>query len=218
VAEDRGLRAVVLTGTSKVFCAGADLGLAERLRQPAFGRWWLESHNRAMLALAQIPQPAIAAVNGAAAGAGFNLALACDFVVAADIATFVQAFVRIGLATDMGSLFLLPRRVGHQRARELMYSGRVLNAEEALAIGAVDEVVEVERLVSRAADWATELAGAPTVALSAIKRGLGRSEASSLADSLQIEAELQMDVFASRDFAQGTTAFLEKRPARFTGA
>ena len=217
VCDDAAVRAVVLTGTSRVFCAGADISLAQRLRGPAFGRWWLSAHHDALESLAELPKPVVAAVNGAAAGAGFNLALACDVIVAAEPATFAQAFIRIGLATDMGSLHLLPRRVGFQRARELMYTGRALDAGEALAIGAVDEVVEPERLVAAALARAEALAAGPLQAFAAVKAGMEGSDNLSLRDSLALELDLQMDVLASEDFAEGTAAFLEKRRPKYTG-
>jgi len=217
VADDEAVRAVVLTGTSRVFCAGADISLAQRLRGPAFGRWWLSAHHDALESLAELPKPVVAAVNGAAAGAGFNLALACDVIVAAEPASFSQAFIRIGLATDMGSLHLLPRRVGFQRARELMYSGRTLDSAEALAIGAVDEVVAPEQLVAAALARAETLGAGPLQAFAAVKAGMAGSEHLGLRDSLALELELQMDVLASEDFAEGTTAFLEKRKPKYTG-
>jgi 2-(1,2-epoxy-1,2-dihydrophenyl)acetyl-CoA isomerase len=217
VRDDAEVRAVVLAGTSRVFCAGADISLAERLRGPAFGRWWLSAHHDALESLAELPKPVIAAVNGAAAGAGFNLALACDVVVAAEPATFAQAFIRIGLATDMGSLHLLPRRVGFQRARELMYTGRALSAEEALAIGAIDEVVAPEGLATAARARAEALGAGPLQAFAAVKAGMAGSANLGLRDSLRLELELQMDVLASEDFAEGTSAFLEKREPHYTG-
>jgi 2-(1,2-epoxy-1,2-dihydrophenyl)acetyl-CoA isomerase len=217
VSDDEAVRSVVLVGTSRVFCAGADISLASRLRGPAFGRWWLSAHHAALESLAELPKPVVAAVNGAAAGAGFNLALACDAVVAAAGATFAQAFIRIGLATDMGSIHLLPRRVGFQRARELMYTGRSLDAAEALAIGAVDEVVETEQVVDVARARAEALGAGPLQAFSAVKAGMAQGADLSLRDSLELELELQMDVLASEDFAEGTAAFLEKREPRYAG-
>jgi len=216
VRDDDAVRAVILTGTSRVFCAGADISLAPRLSGPAFGRWWLSAHHAALESLAELPKPVIAAVNGAAAGAGFNLALACDLIVAAAGTSFSQAFIGIGLATDMGSLQLLPRRVGFHRARELMYSGRRIDAAEALQIGAVDEVVDGDSLIATARERAEALGAGPLRAFAAIKTGMDRADGASLRESLAIELELQMDVLASADFAEGTAAFLEKRAPRYT--
>lgn len=217
VADDAAVRAVVLTGTSRVFCAGADLSLAERLQGPAFGRWWLGAHHDALASLAELPKPLVAAVNGAAAGAGCNLMLAADVAIAAASANFSQAFIRIGLATDMGSIGLLPRRVGFHRARELMYSGRTVDTNEALAIGLVDEVVDPEQLVAAARERAERLAAGPPLAFAAVKAGMDGGAHLGLRESLALELGLQVDVLASADFAEGATAFLEKRKPRYTG-
>lgn len=217
VADDAAVRAAVIVGTSRVFCAGADLALAERLQGPSFGRWWLSAHHDALASLAELPKPLIAAVNGAAAGAGCNLVLAADVVIAAEKANFSQAFIRIGLATDMGSIGLLPRRVGFQRARELMYSGRTVDSAEALEIGLVDEVVEPDRLVAAAQERAERLAAAPPLAFAAVKAGMDGGAHLSLRESLELELELQVGVLASEDFVEGATAFLEKRDPRYTG-
>jgi 2-(1,2-epoxy-1,2-dihydrophenyl)acetyl-CoA isomerase len=216
VRDEPAVRSVVLTGSSRVFCAGADISLAPRLRGPAFGHWWLSAHHDALESLAELPKPVVAAVNGAAAGAGFNLALACDLIVAAAGTSFSQAFIGIGLATDMGSLHLLPRRVGFQRARELMYTGRRIDASEALEIGAVDEIVEPDSLIASARARAEELGAGPLRAFAAVKAGMNRADGASLRASLDIERELQMDVLASADFAEGTAAFLEKRAPKYS--
>ncbi len=217
VADDDAVRAAVIAGTSRVFCAGADLSLAERLRGPAFGRWWLSAHHDALASLAELHKPLVAAVNGAAAGAGCNLALAADVAIAAESANFSQAFIRIGLATDMGSIGLLPRRVGFQRARELMHSGRTVDSAEALAIGMVDEVVAPERLVAVARERAERLAAGPPLAFAAVKAGMDQGAHLGLRESLDLELELQVGVLASEDFAEGASAFLEKRDPRYTG-
>jgi 2-(1,2-epoxy-1,2-dihydrophenyl)acetyl-CoA isomerase len=216
VAGDREVRASLLCGDSKVFCAGADLNLAERLREPEFGRRWLETQHAALLRLARLRMPVVAAVDRAAFGAGFNLALACDFIVASVRASFCQAFVKVGLATDMGSPYLLPRRVGLQRARELMYTGRTLDAAEAHEIGVVDELVESDAR-QRATELADELAEGPPMALEAMKTALGRAFAPSLEQVLDDELEVQIPVLRSEDFGEGATAFKEKRRPKFRG-
>jgi 2-(1,2-epoxy-1,2-dihydrophenyl)acetyl-CoA isomerase len=213
-----GIRAVILTGSTKVFCAGADLSLVDRLREPEFGTRWLRSQHDALRSLAEFPRPTVAAVNGAAFGAGFNLALACDFLVASEDASFSQAFVRVGLATDMGSPYLLPRRIGIQRARELMYTGRTLSVAEALEIGVVDELVPPDRLAERAEDHAGRLAAGPPLALAAMKRAPAAAPWSSLHEALDREMELQIPILGSDDFHEGATAFLEKRAPEFTGS
>lgn len=210
------VRAVVLAGRSKVFCAGADLGLADRLREPRFGRRWLETQHRALLALARMPMPTVASVSGAAFGAGFNLALACDFLLAARSASFCQAFVKVGLATDMGSPYLLPRRVGLQRARELMYTGRTIDADEAFEIGVVDELADsdVDKLAEA---MAARLAAGPPLALAAMKKGLARAPGSTLEEVLDDELELQVPALRSEDFSEGARAFDERRNPQFRG-
>jgi len=216
LGEDRGVRAALLCGDSKVFCAGADLNLVDRLREPEFGRRWLETQHAAVLKLARLPMPAVAAVDRAAFGAGFNLALACDFIVASERASFCQAFVKVGLATDMGSPYLLPRRVGMQRARELMYTGRTLDAAEAHEIGVVDELVGSDAR-QRAHELAAELAEGPPRALEAMKEALARAVAPSFEQALDDELELQIPVLRSEDFGEGATAFKEKRRPTFRG-
>jgi len=216
LGDDHEVRAALLCGDSKVFCAGADLNLVERLREPAFGRQWLETQHAALLKLTQLRMPVFAAVDRAAFGAGFNLALACDFIVASVRASFCQAFVKVGLATDMGSPHLLPRRVGLQRARELMYTGRTLDAAEAHEIGVVDELVESDAR-HRASDLAEELAEGPPLALEAMKTALARAFAPSLQQVLDDELELQIPVLRSEDFGEGATAFKEKRRPTFRG-
>lgn len=210
------VRAVVLSGGPKVFCAGADLTLVDRLRQPDFGRTWLRTQHRALLELAELPKPTIAAVEGAAFGAGFNLALACDFLIASTRARFCQAFVRVGLATDMGSPFLLARRAGLQHARSLMYTGRTIDSAEALELGVADERIDAD-VEERAAAFARELAAGPPLALAAMKEALLRAPARDLAQVLDDELELQIPVLRSADFKEGAEAFAEKRPAKFQG-
>jgi 2-(1,2-epoxy-1,2-dihydrophenyl)acetyl-CoA isomerase len=213
--EASGAHGVVLAGTTAVFCAGADLRLGQRLREREFATRWLETQHEALARLTDCPLPTVAAVHAAAAGAGCNLALACDHVVAARSARFSQAFVRIGLATDMGSLFLLWRRAGVQSARELMLSGRDVSGDEALRLRLADELCSVEEVWPRARTVATERATGPLDAYAAIKAGLAQSIGLGLGASLDLEQRLQLDVMATPDFAEGTTAFLEKRAPRF---
>jgi 2-(1,2-epoxy-1,2-dihydrophenyl)acetyl-CoA isomerase len=213
--EQSGARALVLAGTTAVFCAGANLKLAPRLREPEFGRRWLKAQHEAAARLAECRLPTVAAVNGAAAGAGCNLAIACDHVVAAERAGFSQAFIRIGLATDMGSIYLLPRRVGFQAARELMLTGREVAGEEALRLGLADQLAPADSVRERAGEVAAARAAGPLAAYAAVKEGLARGAAMEMRDGLHLEAALQMDVMAHPDFAEGSSAFLEKRPPRY---
>jgi 2-(1,2-epoxy-1,2-dihydrophenyl)acetyl-CoA isomerase len=214
--EQGAARALVLAGSTAVFCAGANLKLGPKLREAEFGQAWLESQHDAIARLVECRLPTVAAVHGAAAGAGCNLAIACDHVVAAERAGFSQAFIRIGLATDMGSVYLLPRRVGFQAARELMLSGREVAGGEALRLGLADQLVAGEDVRERAREVAVERAAGPLAAYAAVKEGLARGAALEMRDSLELEAALQLDVMAHPDFAEGSTAFLEKRPPRYS--
>ncbi|MGH2939351.1 MAG: enoyl-CoA hydratase/isomerase family protein [Solirubrobacterales bacterium] len=217
LAGDARVRAVVLESQARVFCAGVRLDLVPELADPEVAAALLESLNAGVLALAELPKPTVAAVAGAAYGGGHNLALACDLTIASPAASFCQAFAGIGLATDVGSLYLLTRRVGTHRAKELALTGRALSAEAALALGAVDEVVAEEELEPRCAELAGELAARAPLAMGAIKEGFARSAAMGFEESLELEMELQARQFASADFQEGARAFLAKRPPRYEG-
>jgi 2-(1,2-epoxy-1,2-dihydrophenyl)acetyl-CoA isomerase len=215
-ARDPGVRAVVLTGAGRGFCVGQDLkefregagDLAERLRT---------TYNRNVLALRSLEKPVVAAVNGPAAGAGLALAAACDIRVAADSATFVPAFINIGLIPDTGASFFLARLLGYGRAFEWLCSGKRLTAGDAHAWGFVFEVVEPGKLMERAGAIAAEFASLPTRAIGMTKRLLDHAATSTLDQQLELEAQLQAAAAGSDDFAEGVAAFLEKRDPRFTG-
>ena len=215
-AADPDVRAVVLTGAGRGFCVGQDLGeLREGDRDVAAllrGRW-----NRHVLGLRGLEKPVLAAVNGAAAGAGLSLACACDLRVAADSAAFVPAFVNVGLVPDTGGSWLVPRLLGYARAFEWMCSGRKIGADEALAWGLVSEVVAGDGVLTRTQERAAELAAFPTKAIAMTKRLFERAAGSSLGDQLELEAQLQLAATRTEDFAEGVAAFLEKREPRFTG-
>jgi 2-(1,2-epoxy-1,2-dihydrophenyl)acetyl-CoA isomerase len=215
-ARAPGVRAVVLTGAGRGFCVGQDLSelrggdrdVAGLLRE----RW-----NRHILALRELDRPVLAAVNGAAAGAGLSLACACDLRIAADAAVFVPAFVKVGLVPDSGGSWLVPRLLGPARAFEWLVSGRNLTAAEAHEWGLASEVVDGERLLPRAAERAAELAALPTKAVAMTKRLFGTAATSRLAEQLEFEAQLQAAAVETEDFAEGVAAFLEKREPRFSG-
>jgi 2-(1,2-epoxy-1,2-dihydrophenyl)acetyl-CoA isomerase len=215
--EASAVRGVVLAGTTRVFCAGANLRLGPKLREADFARAWLAGHHEAIARLAECPLPTVAAVHGAAAGAGCNLAIACDHVVADPAARFSQAFIRIGLATDMGSLFLLPRRTGLQAARDLMLTGREVAGEEALALRLADELCPADGLWERAREAAAQRGSGPLAAYAAVKRGLAEGADLPLRPSLDLERDIQLDVMLDPDFTEGSEAFLEKRPPSFRG-
>jgi 2-(1,2-epoxy-1,2-dihydrophenyl)acetyl-CoA isomerase len=215
-AREPGVRAVVLTGAGRGFSVGQDLkefregpgDLAGRLRS---------TYNRNVLALRSLEKPVLAAVNGPAAGAGLALAAACDLRIAADTATFVPAFVTIGLVPDTGASFFIARLLGYGRAFEWLASGKILTAADAHAWGFVTEVVEAGKLAERAAAAAEELAALPTRAIGMTKRLLDRAAISTLEEQLELEAQLQAAAAESEDFAEGVAAFLEKREPRFGG-
>jgi 2-(1,2-epoxy-1,2-dihydrophenyl)acetyl-CoA isomerase len=215
-AQKPEVRAVVLTGAGRGFCVGQDLtefreaagDIGERLRS---------TYNPNVLALRRLEKPVIAAVNGAAAGAGLSLACACDLRLAASSATFVPAFIGIGLVPDTGATYFVERLLGYSRAFEWLCSGRRLSAADAHAWGLVAEVVADGRLSARAAELAATLAALPTRALGMTKRLLERAALSSLDEQLELEAELQAEAARSEDFREGVKAFLEKREPRFTG-
>jgi 2-(1,2-epoxy-1,2-dihydrophenyl)acetyl-CoA isomerase len=171
-----------------------------------------------VLAVRELEKPVLAAVNGPAAGAGLSLACACDLRFAAESATFVPAFISIGLVPDMGGTFFVRRLLGTARAFEWMTSGRRLSAVEALQWGLVSEVVEDERLAERAAERAAELAAMPTRGVALSKRLFDRAEHATLEEQLELEAQLQAAATQTNDFREGVDAFLEKREPRFEGS
>jgi len=213
-------RVVILTGAGRGFCAGGDVeymaGL-QRERDVAAFRKLLDAGRDVILQVATMAQPVIAAVNGIAAGAGCNLALACDYRIASDQAKLGETFVRIGLHPDWGGTWLLPRLVGRSRAFELLATGRIIDAQEALAIGMVDRVVPATELMNEATTFAKTLAAAPPIAISGIKRALSAAEQNDLRAQLELEAEHQTRAFESRDAGEGMAAFFEKRSPSFSG-
>jgi len=211
------VRAVLVTGAGRGFCVGQDLtefreapgDIGDRLRA---------GYHPTILALRSLEKPVLAAVNGPAAGAGLSLALACDLRLAADSASFVPAFVSIGLVPDSGGTFFTRRLLGYARAFEWLAMGRKLTAAEAHAWGLVSEVVEVDRLPERAAELAAELAALPTRAIGMTKRLLDHAETATLEEQLEREAQLQSVATQTDDFREGVAAFLEKRLPRFSGS
>ena len=219
-AADPETRAVLLMATGRAFCAGQDLeeavppGAAEL---PDVGDIVRDSYNPIVRAIRALPKPVVCAVNGVAAGAGANIALACDFVVAAESASFIQAFSKIGLVPDSGGTFLLPRLVGRARATSMMMLGEKVKAEQALAWGMIHDVVPDAALHDVALALAVRLAGMPTLALGLTKRLLDASVTNDLEAQLGLEEELQRQAGRSADYVEGVRAFQEKRQARFVG-
>jgi 2-(1,2-epoxy-1,2-dihydrophenyl)acetyl-CoA isomerase len=176
-----------------------------------------ERYHPIVLAMRELPKPIVAAVNGSAAGAGMSLALACDVVLAGESASFLQAFTRIGLVPDCGSTWFLPRIVGDVRARAMVMLADKIPAREALACGLVWKVHPDDALAAEARACAARLAAMPTRALDLVKQALSRSGANGLADQLEVEAAAQGQASRTEDFREGVAAFVQKRPARFTG-
>src|SRR5580700_9039949 len=219
-AADDDCRVVMLTGAGKGFCAGADLSeraMALGEGRPDLGESRDKRFNPLIRAMRSLPKPIVCAVNGAAAGAGANLALACDIVLAAKSAKFLQAFARIGLVPDVGGSWVLPRLVGDARARALVMLADPIGAEQAEAWGMIYRAVDDSDLMGEAQTLAARLAAGPTHALGLIKRALFASPSNSLDAQLDLERDLQREAGAADEYREGVSAFLEKRPADFTG-
>jgi len=214
-ARDAEVRAVLITGAGRGFCVGQDLASFTEGRD--VGALLRETYNPNITALRALEKPVIAAVNGAAAGAGLSLAMACDVRIAAAAATFVPAFVSVGLVPDSGGSYFLARILGPARALEWMASGRRMDAEEALAWGLVSEVIPGDGLAARASEVARTWAELPTAAVGMHKRLFDAAATATLEEQLEREAQLQAAASRSADFAEGVAAFREKRPPRFTG-
>ena len=219
VENDPNIRALLITGAGRGFCAGQDLNLREATAGGDFdaGAAIDRYYNPLVRRLKALRKPVIAAVNGPASGAGANLAFACDIVVAARSASFLQAFCRLGLVPDTGGTWFLPRLAGSARAMGMMMLGEPLPAATAAAWGLIWKVVEDDALMAEARALAGKLAQGPTVGLGLIKQALNRSLENGLDAQLDAERDLQRIAAKSGDFREGVAAFLEKRPATFTG-
>lgn len=217
-AEDES-KVVVLTGAGDAFCAGADLQATSQsdIKNIDVTASLREHTNPTILAMRGLSKPIIARVHGPAVGVGCNYALACDILIASDQAKLGQVFIKIGLMPDGGSTYFLPRRVGYAKAFELMATGDIISATEALALGLVNRVVPFEELDTTVNAMAARLALAAPIALQKIKEGLNHGQNSDLASALDFEAVNQDACFHSDDFMEGVAAFLEKRKPNFQG-
>lgn len=220
-ATDKAVKAVIITASGRAFCAGADLGdLKKRQSVKTFslGDELRDHFNPLVAQIRKLEKPVIGAINGLAAGAGASIILAADLKVCAEKATFLNAFVRVGLVPDSGMTYSLPRFVGYSKALEHMWLAKPVTAEQALACGWVNKVVPAEFVLVEAQMMAVELAKMPPLAVALTKRAVNRSlEASSLDEQMEYEAQLQEVLGKTKDHAEGVTAFLEKRPAQFKG-
>jgi len=217
MAADPAVRTVVLTGSGKAFSAGGDLGFLTQINDPAAAREFIGAVGRLVTLMADMKKPVIAMVNGVAAGAGFNLALAADIVFCAQSARFAQSFAKVGLIPDCGGFYLLPRLVGMHKAKELMFTADLLDAAAALKLGLVNAVYDDAVLKDETYRFAARLAQGAPVALGLIKTMVNRSLELDLPDSLELEASLQALCLQSGDYREGVAAFREKRSPRFEG-
>ena len=219
VEADAGSRVLVLTGAGEHFCAGGDVkSMRERRQTAAEGRHRVQLLNKMVLRLVDFPRPTIAMVDGYAVGAGTNLALCCDLVVASDRAKFGELFNKIGLAPDGGGTWLLPRLVGLARAKELIFTGDVFDAAEAARLGLVNRVVPAAELRAVTRVLAEKIAAGPPAVQRMAKHMVNRAATTDLAAALDLEAYSQGLAIAGDDHQEGLAAFFEKRAPKFTGA
>ena len=212
------VRSIVITGNGKAFCAGQDLKeVTSPELNPGFKKILEEHYNPIITRIRSINKPIIAAVNGVAAGAGANIALSCDLVVASNKASFIQAFSKIGLIPDSGGTFFLPRLIGFQKATALMMLGDKVTAEEAEELGMIFKVISSESFNEEVEKVAVKLANMPTKALGLIKELLNKSIINTLEQQLELEGKLQIEAALSEDYTEGVNAFMEKRKPIFKG-
>ncbi len=217
IERDATARVVILTGAGGHFCAGGDVKSMQRKHTAIEGRERVELLNRFVLRLFNFPKPVIAMVDGFAVGAGCNIALGCDMIVASDRARFGEVFLKIGLVPDGGGTWLLPRLVGLAKAKELVLTAEIIDAAEALRIGLVNRVVPAAELESVTRGLAAKIAAGPPIAATLAKALLNRAATVDLAAALEGEAFGQSNAITSEDHAEGVRAFLEKRAPRFQG-
>lgn len=214
------LRCVLLTGAGRGFCAGADLEALVALRrgnQLQEFRALLEAGRRVVTALREMPVPVLAVVNGAAAGGGGSIAMACDIRLAGEAARFTQAFSKIGVHADFGASFFLPRLIGEAKARELMFSGETITAHEAHRLGLVNQVVAADQLNAAGESLAHVIASRAPLSLRLMKQSLARASREEFRQALDREMEAQLHCFQSEDFRRGIEAFVQKSPVTFEG-
>jgi 2-(1,2-epoxy-1,2-dihydrophenyl)acetyl-CoA isomerase len=218
--DDSSVRAIILTGAGRAFCAGGDLTVLHEARQRNAGeelRRLVVAGNEIVLAIAQLAKPVLAVVNGPAAGAGMNVALACDLRIASERASFGQNFAKIGLFPDFGGTYLLPRLVGPALAAEMFFTGEMITAQQAADMGIVNRVVQHDLLAEDGAVMAAKLAAAPPLAVRAVKQTLFGARLDELRRALANEVERQVECFRSEDCAEGLSAFFGKRAPNFKG-
>lgn len=216
-ASNAAVRAIVITGEGKAFCAGQDLAEVSGPVNPGFKAILAEHYNPIVRRIRSIEKPVIAAVNGVAAGAGANIALCCDIVIAAESVSFIQAFSKIGLIPDSGGTFFLPRLIGFQKASALMMLGDKVGATEAERMGMLYKVFPDAEFKAAASALAAQVAAMPTFGLALTKKALNEAMDNSFEAQLHLEEKLQIEAGSSNDYREGVTAFMEKRKPIFNG-
>ncbi len=217
VEKEEDIGAVVLTGSGKAFCAGGDLRRLEEGFSPLEGYDYIKDFHPWLIKFSRLEKPVIAAVNGFAVGAGFCISLSCDIVLASKEAIFAQSFVNVGLIPDLGGLYFLPRLVGLQKAKELVFTGEKISAEEAKELGIVNKILPGDQLLGEAEALAQKLAKGPRVAHRLAKQIINQSLELSLEELLSLEANAQSLCFQTEDHSEAVKAFLEKRKPVFKG-
>lgn len=216
--KDATVRAIVITGSGRAFCAGQDIGeITNPDLNPGFKKILDDHYNPIIKKIRAIEKPIVCGVNGVAAGAGANIALACDVVIASDKASFIQAFSKIGLIPDSAGTFFLPRLIGFGKASAIMMLGDKISAEKAEKMGMIYSVAPSETLMDDVKAAATTLANMPTKALGLTKRLLNESMTNNLEEQLILESKLQIESASTEDYAEGVAAFVEKRKPNFKG-
>lgn len=215
--EDNNIRAIIITGSGKAFSAGQDLTEATAVDGPTIENILNEHYNPLVRSIRSMNKPIIAAVNGIAAGAGANLALCCDIILASNQSSFIQAFSKIGLIPDTGGTFFLPRMIGFHRAMAYMMTAEKMNAQEAKDCGLVFKIFDDENFLEECIGFATNLANMPTRALALTKKALNISFSNTMDQQLGVELLLQIEASQTHDFKEGIEAFLQKRKPNFSG-
>ena len=216
-AANDEVRVIVITGKGKAFCAGQDLAEATDPNGPGLQTIVRDHYNPIILKIRSIEKPVIAAVNGVAAGAGANIALACDITIAKQSASFIQAFSKIGLIPDSGGTFFLPRLIGMQKALALMMTGDKVSALEAEKLNMIYKAVDDESFDEEIENFANQLAIMPTRGLGLTKKAVNLGLFNSLEDQLDVEEKIQVEAGSTEDFAEGVAAFMQKRQPKFKG-
>ena len=216
-AYDDEVRTVLLTGAGKAFCAGQDLAEATDPNGPELETIVRDHYNPIILKIRALEKPVIAAVNGVAAGAGANIALACDLTIATEQASFIQAFSKIGLIPDSGGTYFLPRIIGFQKALGLMFTGDKVSAKEAESLNMIYKCISEEEFEDYVIKLCEKLALMPTRAFGLTKKAVNQSLSNNLVDQLRLEEKLQTEAGKTGDFEEGVNAFLEKRKPKFNG-